>query len=132
MKKVAKLLMVDPNDNYLLLYRSDHPAFGTDPDLPGGMAEDGETMLETMLREVYEEAGVVIEAEITREVYSGTDYSTYGTHDVLFVAKVAERPTITISWEHSSYEWLNRSEFLQRAKGANDTYMHMVHDVLNG
>lgn len=131
MKKVAKLLMVDPNDNYLLLYRSDHPAFGTDPDLPGGLAEDGETMLEAMLREVYEEAGVVIEAEIAEEVYSGTEYSTYGTHDVLFVANVAERPTITISWEHSSYEWLERSEFLLRAKSANDSYMHMVHDMLN-
>jgi 8-oxo-dGTP diphosphatase len=132
MKKVAKLLMVDPADNYLLLYRSDHPFFGTDPDLPGGMVEDGETMLEAMLREVYEEAGVVLEGEIAEEVYSGTKYSTYGTHDVLFVANVSERPTITISWEHSSYEWLDRSEFLSRAKSANDSYMHMVHDVLNG
>ena len=35
MKKVAKLVMIDPDGKYLLMYRSDHPTFGTDPDLPG-------------------------------------------------------------------------------------------------
>lgn len=54
MKKVAKLVMIDPNDKYLLMYRSEHPTFGNDPDLPGGTLEDGESVLETMLREVEE------------------------------------------------------------------------------
>jgi 8-oxo-dGTP pyrophosphatase MutT (NUDIX family) len=130
MKQVAKLLIIDSNDQHLLMYRSKHPRFGDDPDLPGGTLEEGELPLETMLREVYEEAGVIIDSKNAREVYGGTDYSTRKTHYSLFIAKVAERPNIVMSWEHSSYEWLDRDNFLEKAKNANDTYMHMVYDVL--
>lgn len=131
MKKVAKLLMIDPEDKYLLMYRSDHPTFGKDPDLPGGTMEDNETLLETMLREVKEEAGVVIDAKSVDAVYSGTKYSAHDTHYTLFIAKVKTRPEIIMSWEHSSYEWLERDKFLQKARNANDTYMHMVSDVMS-
>jgi 8-oxo-dGTP pyrophosphatase MutT (NUDIX family) len=130
MKKIAKLLIIDPDDKYLLMYRSDHPTFGIDPDLPGGTLEDNETMLETMLREVLEEAGVRIDASIANEVYSGTDYSKHGTHYTLFVAKLQARPEITMSWEHSSYVWLDRDSFLEKLKNAKDTYMHMVYAVV--
>lgn len=130
MNKVAKLVMIDPEDKYLLMYRSNHPVFGDDPDLPGGTLEADETLLETMLREVHEEAGVVIDAETVKQVYSGTDYSRHGTHYALFVAHISPRPEIHISWEHTSYEWIPRDEFLQKAHDANDTFMHMVYDVL--
>lgn len=130
MKKVAKLVMIDPDDKHLLMYRSDHPTFGIDPDLPGGTLEDEETLIETMLREVKEEAGVDIDANLAREIYSGTDYSAHGTHYALFVAKLDQRPEIVMSWEHSKYEWLDLGEFLQNAKNAKDTYMHMVYDIL--
>lgn len=122
--------MIDPDNNYLLMYRSDHPTFGVDPDLPGGTVEDGETLIEAMLREVEEETGVVLDQGAVRKVYAGTDYSTHGTQYALFVAMVAPRPEITMSWEHSSYVWLERDEFLARAKTANDTFMHMVCDML--
>ncbi len=130
MKKVAKLLIVDPDDKYLLMYRSDHPAFGVDPDLPGGTLEDDESLLETMVREVYEEAGIQISPGEAASVYLGTKYSTHGTHYALFVAKLNIRPEIVMSWEHSSYEWLTRDDFLEKAKNANDTYMHMVYETL--
>lgn len=130
MKKVAKLLIVDNDDKHLLMYRSSHPTFGQDPDLPGGTLEEGEVPLETMIREVYEEAGVAIDHAIVQCVYEGVDYSVHGTHYSLFVAKILDRPEIIMSWEHSSYEWIDRNDFLEKAKGANDTYMHMVHDVL--
>ncbi len=129
MKKVAKLVIIDPDDKYLLMHRSDHPNFGIDPDLPGGTLEDDETLLETMLREVKEEAGVDIDSRRAYEIYSGTDYSAHGTHYALFVTKMKVRPEITLSWEHSSYEWLARSEFLKKAKMAKDTYMHMVYNT---
>lgn len=130
MKKVAKLLIIDPDDKYLLMYRSNHPSFGIDPDLPGGTLEDNETLLETMLREVGEEAGINIDAYNVDEIYSGTEYSKHGTHYSLFVTKLNERPEVVMSWEHSSYEWLDCSDFLQKARSAKDTYMHMVSDVI--
>lgn len=129
-KTVAKLVMIDQNDQYLLMYRSDHPTFGEDPDLPGGTLEEGESALETMLREVEEEAGVIVDKTAVKEVYDGTDYSQHDTHYVLYTTKLAVRPEIVMSWEHSSYEWLTQEEFIKKAKDANDTYMHMVGDTI--
>ena len=130
MKKVAKLVIIDQNDKYLLMHRSDHPTFGGDPDLPGGTLEDDETPLETMLREVKEESGVSINAKSTKKIYSGTDYSMHGTHYALFITKLDARPTIVMSWEHSSYEWLDYNEFLKKSISAKDTFMHMVANTL--
>lgn len=130
MKKVAKLLITDSDNKYLLMYRSEHPTFGMDPDLPGGTLEGDETMLETMLREVQEEAGVEIDASIVQEVYSGSDYSAHGTHYALFAVSLKEHPEIVMSWEHSGYEWLSKDEFIDKARHAKDTYMHMVADVV--
>lgn len=112
------------------MHRSDHPVFGNDPDLPGGTLEDNESLLETMLREVQEEAGIQIDAATVDMVYSGTDYSKRGTQYTLFTAKIATRPEVSISWEHFSYEWVDRLELIKKAQNANDTYMHMVSDVL--
>jgi 8-oxo-dGTP diphosphatase len=130
MIKVAKLVMIDPAGKHLLMYRSDHPTFGIDPDLPGGTVEDGETLVETMIREVEEESGVVISQDDVEEVYSGSDYSAHGTHYALFVANVKSRPEIKMSWEHSSYDWLSKDDFLKIAISAKDTYMHMVYATM--
>lgn len=130
MNQVAKLVMIDSRNKYLLMYRTDHPAFGNDPDLPGGTLEEGEQPLETMVREVFEEAGVVIDPAEVEELYAGAEYSASKTRYLLYVARFHETPKIIMSWEHSLYEWLDREEFLEKVKGANDTYMHMVHDVL--
>ena len=108
MNKVAKLIIVDNDDKYLLMYRSAHPTFGDDPDLPGGTLEDGELPLETMIREVYEEAGIVVDEAKASRVYEGTDYSMHKTHYSLYVLKLDNRPDVVMSLEHSSYEWLDR------------------------
>ena len=129
MKQVAKLIMIDDDDKYLLMHRSGHPTFGGDPDLPGGTLEDGESPIETMVREVYEEAGVVVDKNKVQQLYVGVDYSAHQTQYSLFMTKLSERPQITMSWEHSSYEWLPRADFLEKAKNADDSYMHMVYDV---
>lgn len=130
MKQVAKLVIIDSDNKYLMMYRSDHPTFGIDPDLPGGTVEVGETLVEAMLREVKEEAGIKLTANDVEEVYSGTAYSAHGTHYSLFVSKLNTQPQVMKSWEHSSYAWLDRNEFLEKSKAAKDTYMHMVSDVL--
>jgi 8-oxo-dGTP pyrophosphatase MutT (NUDIX family) len=129
MKKVAKLVMIDKDDKYLMMYRSDHPTFGRDADLPGGTLEDGESTTEAVIREVEEETGVLVDS--VEELYAGLDYSAHGTHKSLFVARVEVRPEIVMSWEHSSYEWIPRAEFLEKAKNAKDDYMHMVYQVLS-
>lgn len=130
MKQVAKLIIVDGNDKYLLLRRSDHPIFGKDADLPGGTIEDGEIAPETMMREVQEEIGVTIDKATARKVYAGVDFSKNGTLYSLYVAKLSKRPNVVMSWEHFSYRWLDRETFLKESKNAKDTYMHMVYAVM--
>lgn len=129
MGSVAKLL-IQQDDQYLMMYRSDHPTFGVDPDLPGGTVEEGESPLQAVLREVWEEVGINFNANQVSEIFSGNRYSSHGTHYTLFVTEVSRKPEIIMSWEHSRYEWMSRSEFIKRALGAKDTYMHMVGDVL--
>lgn len=130
MKQVAKLVMIDSRGKYLLMYRSNHPTFGDDPDIPGGMIEKGELPLEGTVREVFEEVGLTIHPADMREIYAGTEYSAHNTHNSLYVSTFQDTPKITMSWEHSAYEWLEREAFLEKAKSANDSYMHMVYNVL--
>lgn len=129
MKTVAKIL-IKHSEEYLMMYRSDHPTFGVDPDLPGGTGEDGESQRVTALREVYEETGLKLKLSEVRKIYAGTDYSRNGTFYALFIAELAEKPAITMSWEHSSFEWVSRTNFVDKAASANDTYMHMAAETL--
>ncbi len=34
--KVAKIILIDPMDKYLIMSRNNHPVFGNDLDLPAG------------------------------------------------------------------------------------------------
>ncbi|MEO5949494.1 MAG: hypothetical protein ABIP74_03750, partial [Candidatus Saccharimonas sp.] len=65
-----------------------------------------------------------------RKLYEGTDYSQHGTQYSLYVVTLDHRPDITMSWEHSAHAWLDRTEFLAKARAAKDTYMQMVYDKL--
>lgn len=129
MKLVAKLLVIDPDDNYLLLTRSNHPTFPNDPDLPGGIIEAGEHPLQAAVRETQEEAGIVIDPTMVTMLQKSDTYNENFTY-YLYSVKLDARPDIVISWEHKSYEWLDQATFLERASTAADSYMHMVHDVV--
>lgn len=130
MKQVAKIIIIDENNKYLLLRRSDHPTFPNDPDLPGGIIEAGEDSLQAVLREVLEEVGIILNPDETVHKYTGAEYSAHQTIYNLYVARVARRPDVKISWEHVSYDWVSLKEFLKQAHEAVDTYMHMVYDVM--
>lgn len=130
MKQVAKVLIIDNKGSHLLMKRANHPIFQDDPDLPGGTIEEGEELLDGAIREVTEEANITLSPKDLTLVYSGHDYSTHNTEYNLYIAHIAQLPAVTISWEHSSYDWVNYEELLKQAQNANDTYMHMVHDVI--
>jgi 8-oxo-dGTP pyrophosphatase MutT (NUDIX family) len=131
MANVAKLLFIDKDDKYLMMYRSPRPTFGdNDPDLPGGTVDGDEELIDALVREVDEEIQVQIDKSKAELIYSGDDYSTNGSQYALYTIRVDERPKITMSWEHSSYEWIDRDDFIRISAGAMDTYMHMVAGVL--
>lgn len=130
-KHVAKVILIDKDGYHLLMTRSDHPTFGYDPDLPGGTMEEGEDSLQTLIREVAEEIGLELQPHQITHHFTGNQYSRHGTTYHLYSARLPVRPDIIMSWEHADFEWLELDLFLARAKSAQDTYMHMVHEVMN-
>jgi len=128
---VAKVLIIDEQNKYLMLWRGDHPRLPNDPDLPGGTIEAGETPEVAAIREVQEEAGIAIAPNDMKLLYKGLDYSIHGVEYSLYVATLTPRPTVALSWEHEGYKWLDADTFLAEAKDATDTYMHMVHDIVS-
>jgi len=130
MKHVAKVVLIDPDDNYLMMWRSGHPTFPDDPDLPGGEVESGETSLEGAVREVSEEAGILLDPKEVIPRYSGSTFSDHDTVYDLFEAKLDCKAEVFISWEHKDHRWMSKTDFLAHAESAIDTYMHMVHEVM--
>lgn len=130
MKHVVKLVVTDSEHRYLLLTRDNHPFFGNDPDLPGGTLEEDELPVQALTREVYEEVGMVILPDQLKHLYTGTHYSKRGTTYSLYRTSLTTCPIITISWEHTAYDWLDYDNFLARIEAASDPYMHMVYNTL--
>ncbi len=129
MNQAAKLL-IRSNGKYLLLYRTDHPRFGSDPDLPGGTVERGESLVEATVREVQEEISVTVAEHDLKELYYGNAYSHRGMYFALFFTDLKKQPEVALSWEHSAFEWLDRDTFVKRSRGASDSFMHMVADTI--
>lgn len=107
-RRVAKVLLLDAQQNFLLLARTDdHPYLGGYHDLPGGTVEDGEDFGEAIIREVAEETGIIVSLADLRVLYTTTQLlngRSYPT--LLYVGHVDnEKPPVQISWEHKSYEW---------------------------
>ena len=130
MKRVAKLLLRDGDGNYLLLYRSDHPSFPGDADLPGGTLEDNEEPARALIRELSEETGIALRQQTLEKLYESDAYDKDYLY-YLYNVTLNNRPKVSISWEHSSYEWLPFADFIARAHTAKDKYMHMVYECLS-
>lgn len=130
MIEVAKVLIKSPGGNYLMLRRSDHPYYPNDPDLPGGTVDPGEDPLSAAVREADEEAGIAIAPGSLDLLSASTLYSDNGNEYELYFYESCDQPKVTLSWEHSSYKWVNRQDFLDLSRRATDSYMHMVHDIM--
>lgn len=130
MIEVAKVLIKSRSGGYLLLKRSDHPDYPFDSDLPGGMIDPGEDPAEAAIREAQEEAGLTIKQSDLELLAASTVYSESGNEYILYQVTLDDEVDIELSWEHYSYAWLPRQDFLDQARGAIDSYMHMVHEIM--
>lgn len=107
-RRVAKALILDKNQNFLLLQRADsHPFLAGFYDLPGGTVEHGEDFGAAVVREISEETGLLLTLNDLKVLYATTKLlhgRSYPT--LMYLANVGDdEPRVTISWEHKSYEW---------------------------
>jgi 8-oxo-dGTP pyrophosphatase MutT (NUDIX family) len=90
-------------------------------DLPGGRIEDAQTAQEALRREIEEELGVkdIENGEFFSACISNFElnFDDIGTVGLVLMAYTVELPkdaVITLSEEHTDYEWVTRSEAAKR------------------
>ncbi len=129
MISVAKALVSDAEGNTLVLCRSDtHPSYAHEADLPGGLIEPSESPAAAVIREIMEECGLAVDENKVKLLY--TRVTPSGRQDSLYAVTVkGTKPDITISWEHKSYEWVERSKLLVSLQ-TKDDYMIVVFEYL--
>ena len=104
---VAKVVIIDENNDVLFLRRSDyHKKFAGELDLPGGHLKEGENLISGLKREVLEETGLKIKNPVFFEKQKDRYY---------FFAKYNNKK-IKLSDEHIEYGFYNKSELDQSKK----------------
>ena len=102
---VTALAFVERDGRYLVLERAQQPYRGL-WDLPGGFIEAGESPVEAVKREIFEETGLIVEAPSILGAYT----SRYGdsgkpTVDIAFYCS-APVGDLRLSDESSGYAWV--------------------------
>jgi 8-oxo-dGTP pyrophosphatase MutT (NUDIX family) len=99
----------------LLLHRQDHKPQGNTWNIPGGKIDNNETPLKAIMREVYEESGILLKPEELEPIksyfirYTDCDY-IYHT----FKTKINKNPKVTIQpKEAKAFKWVTVKEALK-------------------
>lgn len=113
---LAKIVIRSPEGKYLILRSSEwpeNPRRSLQPDLPGGMIEEGETPEIGVLRELHEETGLKLAENDLNLAYVGLETR----HGDVFQRHVYFANTtdteIKLSWEHDAYWWMSAAEVLK-------------------
>lgn len=103
MKQAAGILFTDGKKVLLLRRASGSNNAGT-WGLPGGVSEDGESQIQTAIRETKEETGL---NRIPGRRLDSHDHRSSGVHFTTFLYRIPKTFNIRLSSEHTSYEWVS-------------------------
>ena len=106
---------VEYDGEILLLHRQDNKPQGNTWGAPAGKVDTGEQILDTMVREIIEETGIVIAPE--QLSYFGKFYVKYPEFDFnyhIFSTRMDKQHDITISRkEHKEFRWMTPEDALK-------------------
>ena len=122
MNMISLLLLVN-NNRYLLFKRRDSKLYA----LPGGHVEEGETPLDAVIREIYEELGITIPNVklVGRYPYKNEVLNVYYYNNTEF-----DTSSIILDDEHSDYRWFTYYEVLN-SKDVMSNITMFISDYLN-
>lgn len=81
-------------------------------DLPGGAVDEGEDINSAAARETQEEAGITVDPLKLNLVYTEKAMTEVGFTMWLFFAEKVADSAVTISHEHSEYQWVTPEQAL--------------------
>lgn len=104
-------------DEILLFKRASHKKFGAGQwALCAGAMEEGEQYEDGVVREVFEETGIIISKEDLRHVgiyyHSPEVDRTFEIEWSIFETRLNHKPEIVINDEHSEYAWVEINDTL--------------------
>lgn len=108
----AKAVVLNEKGEMLCLLRG--AGAPTNPlhwDMPGGILEYGEDLVDCVVRETREEAGIEVgEMRVFHAIARKNSLGEFWT--TIYFVTHARSQEITISWEHDEYRWVAPEEFL--------------------
>ena len=106
------VLLINEKNEALVLTISEYkacPERSFKPDLPGGIVDPGETPLDAVKRELFEEAAINMPLDAFQLAYTKTIFVKAENKSVskfLYIAFLDTTPDVTVSWEHASFDWV--------------------------
>ena len=128
MTNKASVVIVESKDTDFLFLRRGVTAPKQGWCLAGGMNEDGETELQTAVREMFEETGITAnEADLE---FCGTAESSTGLEVSVFWFRLQEDVVVTLSDEHDDFRWTCSTKEMPLA-GNTQAFMNVgvLHEI---
>ena len=111
----VKCIIKNENNKYLILEKTKNEAKNDKSDnlydIPGGRVEYGEDIPNAVIREVFEETGILLTKDNIKKIVNATSIvRNDGLHltIITYFVKI-ENPIIKISSEHSNFYWADET-----------------------
>ena len=100
---------VEHDGEILLLYRQDHKPQGNTWGVPAGKVDKGEDILQSMIREIKEETGLVLPSlQLSYFTKLFVKYPDYDFVYHMYHTKLNEKQKVTVkNEEHKEYKWIS-------------------------